>query len=94
MNVTINNLRCRAAEIEENLNEAGFIAEVKPYFAYGKYSYILHFYNNAEKKHTHEGYKQISFSLGTKAECYYKLNEAYYQALEHEKYYKFQSDKY
>jgi hypothetical protein len=73
--ITLSDLKAQQAIIQSGLIEKGFSVDVKPYFAYGSYAYLLNF---TRKDGSHA---QIATQLGTKVEAFAALETAYYKAL-------------
>lgn len=76
MKIYLRDLKLATELIESSLKEKGFNVEIKPYFAYGAYSYRFLFYN---KDNSFKSSLETEF--GTKKECFERLKTAYYQAL-------------
>lgn len=76
MKIYLRDLKLVTEEIETSLKEKGFSVEIKPYFAYGTYSYEFKFYNKDKSVRA-----IFSTKLGTKKECYERLKAAYYKTL-------------
>lgn len=76
MKVYLRDLKLTAEEMRKSLKEKGFNVEIKPYFAYGAYSYRFLFYNKDNSFKS-----SLETELGTKKECFERLKTAYYQAL-------------
>jgi len=70
-----------ATDYEEELKKDGFNVVIKPYWAYGAYSYMFNF-------DTPQGKRQVATTLDTKKQCYARMKEAYYQILNNAEYYK------
>lgn len=76
MKIYLRDLRLVTEEIEESLKNKGFNVEIKPYFAYGAYSYRFLFYNKDNSFKT-----SLETELGTKKECFERLSTCYYKTL-------------
>lgn len=76
MKIYLRDLNLVTEEIEESLKNKGFNVEIKPYFAYGTYSYRFLFYNKDNSFKI-----SLETELGTKKECYERLKTAYYKTL-------------
>lgn len=76
--VTIAEVRSTAKSIEDGLNEAGCGVKLSPYFAYGKYSYLMYFKNG----------RFMDMNLDTKKETLNNLRSKYYEVLANKEYYK------
>lgn len=76
MKIYLKDLKLVTEEMETSLKEKGFDVEIKPYFAYGTYSYKFNFYNKDKSVRTN-----FSTNFGTKKECYERLKTAYYKVL-------------
>lgn len=82
-------LRIKAENIKTLLTKYGFNVKIDPYFAYGKYAYYGNFYPDKECHNTQK-IRQISMYLGTKAECYDRLDSIVTEAFTYESFYKFE----
>lgn len=76
MKIYLRDLKLTAEEMQKSLKEKGFNVEIKPYFAYGAYSYRFLFYNKDNSSKINLGTE-----LGTKKECYERLRMTYYKIL-------------
>ncbi len=76
MKIYLRDLKLATELIESSLKEKGFNVEIKPYFAYGAYSYRFLFYNKDNSFKT-----SLETDLGTKKECYERLRMTYYKTL-------------
>lgn len=76
MKIYLRDLRLVTEEIETSLKEKGFNVEIKPYFAYGAYSYRFLFYNKDDSFKI-----SLETELGTKKECFERLSTCYYKTL-------------
>ena len=88
MRITTEDLRAKAKEIEELLTKYGYNVKLQPYFAYGKYSYYGNFYPDKDCQNVSRT-RQVSIYMGSKRECYDRLDYIVTQALKYEKFYKF-----
>ncbi|MFA6952884.1 MAG: hypothetical protein WCQ23_07490 [Candidatus Methanomethylophilaceae archaeon] len=61
----------RADRLQESLREKGFDVKIKPYFAYGAYSFLFIFKNG----------RQIDTGFGTPRECWDYLDRDYFRTL-------------
>lgn len=76
MKIYLKDLKSMTEAMETSLKDRGFNIEIKPYFAYGAYSYRFLFYNKDNSFKT-----SLETDLGTKKECYERLRTAYYKTL-------------
>ena len=76
MKIYLRDLKLTAEEMQKSLKEKGFNVEIKPYFAYGAYSYRFLFYNKDNSFKS-----SLETELGTKKECYERLRMTYYKTL-------------
>lgn len=76
MKIYLKDLKSMTEAMEAVLKDKGFNIEIKPYFAYGAYSYRFLFYNKDNSFKT-----SLDTDLGTKKECYERLRTAYYKTL-------------
>lgn len=89
MTVNKEDLRIKAKNIEALLTKYGFNVKIEPYFAYGKYAYYGNFYLDKECTNNRE-MRQISMYLGSKKECYDRLDSIVTEAFTHDNFYKFE----
>lgn len=89
MKVNKEDLRIKAKDIQTLLTRYGFNVKIEPYFAYGKYAYYGNFYPDKECENERK-VRQISMYLGTKNECYDKLDSIVTEAFTHDSFYKFE----
>ena len=87
--ISISEVRATAAEIQNELTNMGFIVEVKPYFAYGAYSYYFNFIRPGTNGREFQNFRQKWTTLDTKRECIRRMWEAYRDIVCNENYYKF-----
>lgn len=76
MKIYLKDLESVTKAMEAVLKDKGFNIEIKPYFAYGAYSYRFLFYNKDNSFKT-----SLETDLGTKKECYERLRMTYYKTL-------------
>lgn len=76
MKIYLKDLKSMTEAMETSLKDRGFNIEIKPYFAYGAYSYRFLFYNKDNSFKT-----SLETDLGTKKECYERLRMTYYKTL-------------
>lgn len=76
MKIYLKDLKSMTEAMEASLKDKGFNIEIKPYFAYGAYSYRFLFYNKDNSFKT-----SLETDLGTKKECCERLRMTYYKTL-------------
>jgi len=91
MRITKTMLLEKAKNYEELLKDQGFNVNIRPYFAYGAYSFDFNFNpTNVEVKRK-DGYtdqlRQVRTKMGTKKEVWEDLARVYWMVLaQHERY--------
>lgn len=85
MKILIEDLRSQKKQFEgylkdlvEEKNLKNVEVEIRPYFAYGKYSNYINVF--VKDKDIHQQYRS---NLGTKKECYNELYKIYHQAYDY-----------
>lgn len=71
--IYLKDLKLTTEVMETSLKDKGFNVKIKPYFAYGAYSYRFLFYNKDNSFKT-----SLETELGTKKECDTRLKATYY----------------
>lgn len=92
MRITKKALLEKASRYEELLKDQGFNVNVRPYFAYGSYSFCFNFNPTNVEVTRKDGYtdqrRQMQTHIGTKKEVYRDLDRVYWKALAQQEYYK------
>lgn len=91
MRITKTMLIEKAKEYEELLKDQGFNVNVRPYFAYGAYSFYFNFNPTNVEVTRKDGYtdhmKQVQTHRGTRKEVWEDLARVYWMVLaQHERY--------